>query len=73
MTSKKYDIWRQSLTVATVVTFEQLSRVEKYGLKDGEGWAGAGVWGKSESNNYIPFGDVVNNSISYQLLKNDET
>jgi hypothetical protein len=32
MTSKKYDIWRQSLTVATVVTVEQLSRAEKYGL-----------------------------------------
>jgi hypothetical protein len=31
--SKKYDIWRQSLTVATVVTVEQLSRVEKYGLR----------------------------------------
>jgi hypothetical protein len=25
MTSKKYDIWRQSLTVATVVKVEQLS------------------------------------------------
>jgi hypothetical protein len=33
MTSKKYDIWRQSLTVATVVTVEQLSRVENYGLR----------------------------------------
>jgi hypothetical protein len=34
MTCKKYDIWRQSLTVATVVTVEQLSRVEKYGLTE---------------------------------------
>jgi hypothetical protein len=31
-TFKKYDICCQSFTVATVVTVEQLSRVEKYGL-----------------------------------------
>jgi hypothetical protein len=33
---QKYDIWHQSLTVATVVTVEQLSRVEKYGLSYGQ-------------------------------------